>query len=102
MEEKFQIMDNCLVVRVPEELDHHESVYLRECADRLLLDERVENVIFDFQETQFMDSSGIGMIVGRYKKVSCFGGKVFIANAGKRVKKILLLSGLEDMIAWLD
>lgn len=102
VEEKFQIIDNYLVVKVPEELDHHQSVFVRQNTDKLLLDERVEHVIFDFEKTRFMDSSGIGMIVGRYKQISSLGGKVLIANAGERVKKILLLSGLGDMIEWIE
>lgn len=102
MEEKFQIVDNFLVVKVPEELDHHQAAYVRQYTDKYLLDERVEHVVFDFENTKFMDSSGIGMIVGRYKKVSCFGGKILIANAGERIRKILLLSGLEDMIEWIE
>ena len=76
VEEKFQIVDNYLIVKVPEELDHHQSVMVRQNADKYLLDERVEHLVFDFEKTRFMDSSGIGMIVGRYKKVSCFGGKI--------------------------
>lgn len=102
MEENFQIIDNYLVVKVPKELDHHQSAYVRQYADKYLLDERVEHVIFDFENTEFMDSSGIGMIVGRYKKVSGFGGKILIANAGERIRKILLLSGLKDMIEWIQ
>lgn len=102
VEEKFQIVDNYLIVKVPEELDHHQSVMVRQNADKYLLDERVEHLVFDFEKTRFMDSSGIGMIVGRYKKVSCFGGKILIANAGERIKKILSLSGLEGMIEWID
>lgn len=102
LEERIQIVDNYLVVKVPEELDHHQAAYVRQYVDKYLLDEGIEHIIFDFEHTQFMDSSGIGMIVGRYKKVSCFGGKILIANAGERVRKILLLSGLADMIEWID
>lgn len=102
LEERFQIVDNYLVVKVPKELDHHQAAYVRQYVDKYLLDESIEHIVFDFEHTQFMDSSGIGMIVGRYKKVSCFGGKILIANAGERVRKILLLSGLADMIEWID
>ena len=101
-EENFQIMDNCLIVKVPKELDHHQASFVRQYADKYLMDERVEHIVFDFSQTEFMDSSGIGMIVGRYKQVSCFGGKVLIANAGDRIRKILRLSGLKDMIEWID
>ena len=72
--EDFQIIDNCLMVRMPEEVDHHRASYICEGADRLLVRENVENVVFDFEDTRFMDSSGIGIIMGRYRKISCFGG----------------------------
>ena len=102
LEEKFQIVDNYLIVKVPEELDHHQATFVRQHADKYLLDGSIEHIIFDFEYTRFMDSSGIGMIVGRYKKVSCFGGRILIANAGERIRKILLLSGLADMIEWIE
>ena len=44
----FQIIDNCLMVRMPEEVDHHRAAYICEGADRLLVRENVENVVFDF------------------------------------------------------
>ena len=62
------------------------------------MDEKVGNVVFDFERTTFMDSSGIGIIVGRYKKISCFGGKVFAINADNRIRRILLLSGLHKIV----
>ena len=66
--------------------------------DEYLLDHKAQNVIFDFENTRFMDSSGIGLIVGRYKKVSCFGGKIVAMHVNARIQKILLMSGLKDMI----
>lgn len=102
MEENFAVVDNCLLVKVPNELDHHQAAGLRQLADRYLMDERVENLVFDFGETTFMDSSGIGMIAGRYKKVACFGGKVMILHANERIKRIIALSGLNGMIEWIE
>ena len=49
--------------------------------------------IFDFTDTEFCDSSGIGVIMGRYKKVCMFGGEVWAAHANERIKKILKMSG---------
>lgn len=82
--EDFQIIDNCLMVRMPEEVDHHRASYICEGADRLLVRENVENVVFDFEDTRFMDSSGIGIIMGRYRKISCFGGHVYAIHADRR------------------
>ena len=54
--------------------------------------------MFDFEDTRFMDSSGVGVVVGRYKKVSCFGGKVYAVNADKQIKRIIQISGLKKVL----
>ena len=58
-------------------------------------------MVFDFVDTEFMDSSGIGIIAGRYKKVQCFGGNVYILNAGKQVNRILMLSGIQKYVVFM-
>ncbi|MBO5450759.1 MAG: anti-sigma factor antagonist [Lachnospiraceae bacterium] len=98
MEEMYAVKDNCLFVMMPKEMDHHKVDAIRMKIDEYLLDHRAQNVIFDFENTRFMDSSGIGLIVGRYKKVSCFGGKIVAMHVNARIQKILLMSGLKDMI----
>ena len=98
MEEMYAVKDNCLFVMMPKEMDHHKADAIRMKIDEYLLDHRAQNVIFDFENTRFMDSSGIGLIVGRYKKVSCFGGKIVAMHVNARIQKILLMSGLKDMI----
>ena len=98
MEEMYAVKDNCLFVMMPKEMDHHKADTIRMKIDEYLLDYKAQNVIFDFENTRFMDSSGIGLIVGRYKKVSCFGGKIVAMHVNARIQKILLMSGLKDMI----
>ncbi len=100
--EEFQIIDNCLMVRLPEEVDHHRAAYISANADRLLLEERVQHVVFDFEDTKFMDSSGIGIIMGRYKKISCFGGRVYAIHADGRIRRMLKLSGISRMVEVLE
>ena len=102
MEDEFKIIDNYLMIRMPDEIDHHQSVYISKMADKYIMNERVGNVVFDFDRTIFMDSSGIGIIVGRYKKISCFGGKVFAINVDKRIKRILTLSGLHNIVEIME
>ena len=98
MEEMYAVKDNCLLVMMPKEMDHHKADAIRMKIDEYLLDNKAQNVIFDFENTRFMDSSGLGLIVGRYKKVSCFGGKIVAMHVNARIQKILLMSGLKDMI----
>ena len=70
-------------------------------ADRFICEDKVNHIVFDFEDTDFMDSSGIGIIAGRYKKVRVFGGQVYIVNAKSQVKRILLLSGLQRYVVWM-
>jgi stage II sporulation protein AA (anti-sigma F factor antagonist) len=98
----FEIIDNCLMVKLPGEVDHHLASYIIENADRYLMDDKVENVVFDFEDTRFMDSSGIGIIMGRYKKISCFGGKVYVIHADRHIMRMLKLSGITKLIDVLN
>ena len=98
MEEDFKVIENYLMVRMPEEVDHHKSVYISETTDRYILKEGIGNIVFDFENTKFMDSSRIGVIIGRYKKISYFGGKIFAVNADARIKRTLMICGLHKVI----
>ncbi|NLL77415.1 MAG: anti-sigma factor antagonist [Clostridiales bacterium] len=102
MEENFKVIDNYLMVKMPEEIDHHKSSYISENADRFIMQNKVNNVVFDFEDTRFMDSSGIGIIMGRYKKIACFGGKVFAVNTDNRIKHLLIISGLHKIVEIMD
>lgn len=96
--EEYAIIDNYLCIKMPKEVDHHGAAGIRECADRMILDDKVKNIVFDFEDTTFMDSSGLGIIIGRYRKISCFGGKVYAINTSERIGKILRSSGMSSII----
>ena len=100
--EEFQVIDNCLMVRLPKEVDHHLAGYICENADRYIVKENVSNVVFDFEDTRFMDSSGIGIIMGRYKKIACFGGRVYAIHADRQIQRILKISGLTRIVEILN
>lgn len=100
--EDFKVIDNCLMIKLPEEVDHHKSTFIGERADWFIVKENVSHVVFDFEDTKFMDSSGIGIIMGRYKKISCFGGKVFIIHPDKQIRRILNMSGLQKIVSILE
>ena len=95
---QYELKNNSLRVMVPKELDHHSSVDLRTQTDMLLKTYRVKNLVFDFQNTEFMDSSGIGMMIGRCKSMDFQGGEVQAENMNERIRKIFLLSGLHKII----
>ena len=98
----FEIKENCLVIRLPEEVDHHNAKEIRQFADYYLGDERVEQIVFDFGATIFMDSSGIGLVAGRNEKIMYLGGRTIIANANRRIKKMLKIAGLEEKICIME
>ena len=100
--EDFQVIDNCLMIRLPEEVDHHRAGFICENADRLLCRDDVSNVVFDFENTRFMDSSGIGIIMGRHRKISCFGGHIYVIHADRHIRRILTISGLERIVEVLE
>ena len=68
----------------------------------MMLDNSVSHIVFDFSDTEFMDSSGIGVLAGRYRKISCFGGKVYVIHANRRIRKILEMSGIGDIVEMID
>ena len=96
--EEFAIIDNYLCIKMPGEVDHHGAAGIRECADRLILDDKVKNIVFDFEDTTFMDSSGLGIIIGLYRKISCFGGKVYAINTNERIGRLLKASGMSSIL----
>ena len=89
MERYCEQEKNCLRVYVPRELDHHEADRLKQEADFFIETGQVKTLVFDFAGTEFMDSSGIGVIIGRSRKMGYFGG---------RILKIFKVSGLHTLI----
>ena len=65
---KFEVQENYLTIYLPKDLDHHSAEEIKREADRLIERGHIRYVIFDFAGTEFCDSSGIGVIMGRYKK----------------------------------
>lgn len=96
--EEFQVIDQCLMIKLPREIDHHMAGWLCEEADKYLVYRDVNHVVFDFEDTKFMDSSGIGIIVGRYKKVSGLGGKIYILHADRYIRRLLDMSGVGRIV----
>ncbi|WP_343210570.1 anti-sigma F factor antagonist [Anaerolentibacter hominis] len=98
----FEIVGKCLVIRLLEDLDHHNAVTIRQEADRLIENKNLKNLIFDFSQVDFMDSSGIGVIMGRYKQVIFTGGKTAVTGIRPQVDRIFKLSGLYKILDKYD
>ncbi len=102
MEEKFSVIDNYLCIRMPEEIDHHCSEDICRLADHHILDSNVSNVVFDFEDTRFMDSSGLGILIGRYKLISCFGGRVYALHPDTRIRRMLEAAGMKRIVEIME
>ncbi len=98
----YEMNERCLIIKLSEELDHHNAVSIREKADKLIDRNNIKHIIFDFSGAGFMDSAGIGVIMGRYKKVIFIGGKIAVANVSTAVDRIFRLSGLYKIIEKYD
>ena len=79
------------------EIDHHCAPSIRNEIDLAVESCRPENLILDFGEVTFMDSSGIGLVMGRYKAVKAFGGRVEVKNTSSQLKKVMKLAGLDRL-----
>lgn len=98
METYFELKERRLTVQMPKELDHHQAGQLRMEVDMLIDAYQVQNLTFDFAKTEFMDSSGIGVIIGRCKNIGYCGGEVSAKNLNGRLEKIFMVSGLHKLI----
>lgn len=94
----FQTRDNTLIVKILGELDHHGAEQIREKIDAKIKSANSKNLILDLSELKFMDSSGIGIIIGRYKLVTSIGGKLYLVSASKSIDRIIKMCGIEKII----
>lgn len=98
MEVKYKIHNENLIVYLKNEIDHHMSEKLRTSIDSLIDNADVISLVIDFKSVNFVDSSGIGLILGRYKKMRSIGGKIKIINTTKQIKKILHMASIETIM----
>lgn len=94
MEDRIKKRGNQLIVYVPKELDHHFAEQITPQIDQELKNGMIKQLVFDFSETSFMDSSGIGMVMGRKRILSYNKGTVAAIHVNDRVLKIMQLSGI--------
>lgn len=98
MESIYQKKDKRLIFEIDEDIDECVSQKIRRKLDNEIKRYMPEEVIFDFNKVSFMDSAGIGLIIGRYKLVDMLGGKVEVTNLTPQVRKIFEMSGMLKII----
>ena len=102
MNSVFLEKDRTLLVEITEEIDHHTTDKIRRKIDDDITRYMPRKVIFDFDKVSFMDSAGIGMIIGRYKMVNMLGGTTQMKNVKKSIRKIFEMSGVVKIIPIID
>jgi len=98
MEILSSMQDGVLCVKPSGDIDHHTAKDMREAIDGLIIKNNPRELALDLSDIDFMDSSGLGLVLGRYKKQSDIGGRFKIINPGKRIMQILQLAGVEKII----
>jgi stage II sporulation protein AA (anti-sigma F factor antagonist) len=98
MAAEYVMKDKMLVVAITGEIDHHETKSLRVEIDAKIEQCAPETVVFDLSRTSFMDSSGLGLILGRYRRASAAGVKIEVVNPGEKIYRILTMAGIDKLI----
>ena len=99
---KFEKRKDYLIVSLAGELDHHSAEEVRLKIDDKIDKDNIKHVIMDFSSITFMDSSGIGVVIGRYKKLQLKKGSLVITSLTNNVKRIFNLSGMFKIISTFD
>ncbi len=102
MESEYSRKEKTLLIRITEEVDHHSTERLRRKMDNEITRYMPRKVVLDFEGVSFMDSAGIGMIIGRYKTANLLGGTVEMKNVKPSIKKIFEMSGLLRLVPIRD
>ena len=87
-----------LIFRLVGELDEHSAEFVKRKLDSTLLDSNYSDVVLDLSRLSFMDSTGIGVIIGRYKIVRKQNKNIYVKNPSPTVDKIVKMSGLYEII----
>ena len=90
----YYIRKNIIFIRVYGELDQDTIGQVKGKIIEIIDKYNIKNVVFNLNEVEFMDSTGIGMIIGRYNQIKKKGGKIILCSLNKQIQKIVMLSGL--------
>jgi stage II sporulation protein AA (anti-sigma F factor antagonist) len=98
MEVDYNEKDKLLTFKITEEIDHHSTEKLRRKMDNEITKFMPRKIVFDFNKVTFMDSAGIGMLIGRYKMIKMLGGTAELINVNLSIKKIFEMCGILKII----
>ena len=102
MEYELKLEQEWLWILLPPEVDHYQAEQLRTAVKEKMQERYVKYVVFDFRNTVLMDSSGIGLITGRYRELAVRGGQVYVSHVSREMQKVLTLSGIYRIVTPLE
>ncbi len=102
MEIEIELRQSILLVRLKGELDHHQAGRMREEVDREIASHPSGALLFNLRGLTFMDSSGVGALLGRYRKISATGGRMAVCEAPAAISRITEISGLARVIPFFE
>jgi len=97
-EKRYEVRGHALIYYMPKELDHHVAQTLCKELDMLIEAFSINQLEMDFAQTEFMDSSGIGVIIGRNKTMQFRGGKLLASHMSERIGNIFRATGLQKIV----
>ncbi|QOR65344.1 anti-sigma F factor antagonist [Cytobacillus suaedae] len=95
---ELEVKNNVLCIRLAGELDHHTAEELRQQVTSKLEENKINHIILNLEKLSFMDSSGLGVILGRYKQIKNNGGEMVVCSISPAVKRLFDMSGLFKII----
>ena len=95
---KYDVNGDVMTVHICGEIDHHSAVLVRSDIDRQILAQRPKTLMLELSSVDFMDSSGLGLIMGRYALIKQFGGTLTVLDPSAAVLKIMKLAGMERIV----
>lgn len=93
----FTEIGNILVAEIQSDIDHHSAKAMREKIDTALFEKRARTLVIDFSRVQFMDSSGLGLILGRVERAGALGAEVQVSGLSPTLMKLVRLAGIEHI-----
>ena len=94
----YEACGQILIIHLPKEFDHHNCRNLKYETDLLLAENYIRKIVLDFSRTEFMDSSGIGVLLNRYKQMKANGGRTTLYGVSAQVGRVLSVGGITRII----
>ncbi|MCR5836103.1 MAG: anti-sigma factor antagonist [Lachnospiraceae bacterium] len=98
MDSLYEVKGDTLTIFTPKEIDHYVASEIIEYSEVLMAKNNIKNMIIDFEETEFMDSSGIGIVIGRYKIITKLGGKLSLRKMKRNIERMFEISGVKKLL----